>query len=55
MAEFLKLYQQTSNLAGMTYLRPFVAHGVALATEEQIEANVPKMLTHVTDPNLVPR
>ncbi len=55
MAEFLKPFQQTANLAGMTYLRPFVAHGMALATQEQIEANVPEMLAHLTDPDLDPK
>ncbi|NOD36500.1 MULTISPECIES: NAD(P)H-dependent oxidoreductase [unclassified Ruegeria] len=55
MAEFLKPYQQTANLAGMTYLRPFVAHGMALATQDQIEATVPDMLAHLTDSDLDPK
>ncbi|MBO9448109.1 NAD(P)H-dependent oxidoreductase [Ruegeria sp. R14_0] len=55
MAEFLKPFQQTANLAGMTYLRPFVSHGMALATEDQIEASVPDMLAHLTDPDLDPK
>ncbi|WP_170328485.1 NAD(P)H-dependent oxidoreductase [Ruegeria arenilitoris] len=55
MSEFLKPYQQTANLAGMTYLRPFVIHGMALADDDQIEASVPEMLAHLTDPELDPR
>lgn len=55
MAEFLKPFQQTANLAGMTYLRPYVAHGMALATDEQIETTVPTMLAHLIDPELDPK
>ncbi len=55
MAEFLKPFQQTANLAGMTYLRPFVAHGMAVATREQIEENVPHMLAYLSDPELDPK
>ncbi|MES0823912.1 NAD(P)H-dependent oxidoreductase [Ruegeria sp. SCP11] len=55
MAEFLKPYQQTALLAGMTYLRPYVAHGMAVATEAQIEASIPDMLAHLTDPELDPK
>jgi glutathione-regulated potassium-efflux system ancillary protein KefG len=55
MAEFLKPFQQTANLAGMTYLRPFVAHGMAVASPEQIEENVPNMLAYLSDPELDPR
>ncbi len=55
MAEFLKPFQQTANLAGMTYLRPFVAHGMAVATQEQIDANVPHMLAYLSDPELDPK
>ena len=54
MDEFLKPFQQTALLAHMTYLRPFVFHGMATATIEQIEASVPEMLTHITDPELDP-
>lgn len=53
--EFLRPFQQTANLAGMTYLRPFVAHGMALATDAQIDASVPEMLAHLTDPELDPK
>ncbi len=55
MAEFLKPFQQTATLAGMTYLRPFVAHGMAVATQEQIEENVPHMLAYLSDPELDPK
>ncbi|KIC46421.1 NADPH oxidoreductase [Ruegeria sp. ANG-S4] len=55
MAEFLKPFQQTANLAGLTYLRPFVAHGMALANKDQIDANVPEMLAYLTDPDLDPK
>lgn len=55
MAEFLKPFQQTANLAGMTYLRSFVGHGMAVATQEQIEANVPHMLAYLSDPELDPK
>lgn len=55
MAEFLKPFQQTANLAGMTYLRPFVAHGMAVASQEQIEENVPHMLAYLSDPALDPK
>ena len=39
----------------MTYLRPFVGHGMAVATQEQIEANVPHMLAYLSDPELDPK
>lgn len=55
MAEFLKPFQQTANLAGMTYLRPFVAHGMAVASQEQIEENVPHMLAYLSNPELDPK
>ncbi len=55
MAEFLKPFQQTANLAGMTYLRPFVAHGMAVASQEQIDENVPHMLAYLSDPELDPK
>jgi len=55
MDEMLKPFQQTAILTGMTYLRPFVAHGMAVADADQIEANVPIMLAHLTDPELDPR
>ena len=55
MDELLKPFQQTANLTGMTYLRPFVAHGMAQADETQIEASVPDMLGHVSDPELNPQ
>lgn len=55
MDELLKPFQQTASLSGMTYLRPFVAHGMAVATEEDIEATVPAMLAHLTDPELDPK
>ena len=55
MDEFLKPFQQTALLTGMTYLRPFVAHGMAVATVEQIDAGVPEMLAHLTDPELDPK
>lgn len=55
MAEFLKPFQQTAILSGMTYLRPFVAHGMALATQEQIDESVPPMLAYLSDPELDPK
>ena len=55
MDEFLKPFQQTANLTGMTYLSPFVAHGMALATEAQIAASVPEMLAHLTNSELDPK
>jgi len=55
MDELLKPYQQTALLTGMTYLRPFVFHGMALASDEEIEASVPRLLDHVTDEALDPR
>ena len=55
MDELLKPFQQTANLTGMTYLRPFVAHGMAVATEAQIDASVPEMLAHLTNPELNPK
>lgn len=55
MDEFLKPFQQTAILAGMTYLRPFVAHGMALATDAQIDASLPEMLAHISDPELDPK
>lgn len=55
MDEFLKPFQQTATLAGMTYLRPFVAHGMAVATQEQIEDTVPGMLAYLSDRELDPK
>lgn len=55
MDELLKPFQQTALLTGMTYLRPFVAHGMAVATDAQILENVPQMLAHLTDPELDPK
>lgn len=55
MDEFLKPFQQTAILAGMTYLRPFVSHGMAVATQEQIEETVPQMLAYLSDPELDPK
>jgi glutathione-regulated potassium-efflux system ancillary protein KefG len=54
MDEFLKPFQQTALLAHMRYLRPFVFHGMARATSEEIEASVLPMLQHVSDPELDP-
>lgn len=53
--ELLKPFQQTANLTGMTYLRPFVSYGMAVANAAQIDASLPKMLTHLTDPELDPK
>ncbi|WP_293574226.1 NAD(P)H-dependent oxidoreductase [Phaeobacter sp.] len=55
MDELLKPFQQTATLTGMTYLRPFVAHGMAVATVEQIDATVSDMLAHLTDAELDPK
>lgn len=55
MDELLKPFQQTATLTGMTYLRPFVAHGMAVAKAEQIDASIPEMLAHLTDPELDPK
>ncbi|MBE1284170.1 MAG: flavodoxin family protein [Rhodobacteraceae bacterium] len=55
MDEFLKPFQQTANLTGMTYLRPFVAHGMAQATPDQIQTGLPAMLAHLTNPVLDPK
>ncbi|MBO9399969.1 NAD(P)H-dependent oxidoreductase [Shimia sp. R9_3] len=54
MDEFLKPFQQTALLAHMRYLRPFVFHGMARATGDEIEASVLPMLQHVSDPELDP-
>ncbi|MEX0277895.1 MAG: hypothetical protein AB3N19_10280 [Ruegeria sp.] len=32
-----------------------MAHGMALANKDQIDANVPEMLAHLTDPDLDPK
>jgi glutathione-regulated potassium-efflux system ancillary protein KefG len=55
MDELLKPFQQTALLAGMTYLRPFVFHGMAVVDAKRIEASVPEMLTHITNPELDPK
>ncbi|MDD7911530.1 NAD(P)H-dependent oxidoreductase [Pseudovibrio exalbescens] len=55
MDELLKPYQQTANLTGMTYLRPFVLNGLAVAEETDLAASVPAMLSHVLDPELDPK
>jgi glutathione-regulated potassium-efflux system ancillary protein KefG len=55
MDEFLKPFQQTAQLAHMTYLRPFVFHGLAVAGDRDIDASIPAILAHVTDPELDPQ
>lgn len=55
MDELLKPLQQTANLTGMTYLRPFVRHGLAMADIAELEASVPAMLEHLSDPELDPK
>lgn len=55
MDELLKPFQQTALLAGMTYLRPFVQHGLAVAGDGSIEKSIPAMLAHIKDPELDPR
>jgi len=54
MDELLKPYQQTALLTGMTYLRPFVFHGMAVATDGEIDASIPQLIGHVTDVTLDP-
>lgn len=54
MDELLKPYQQTANLCGMTYLRPFIVHGAPAASIEAIEASVSALVAHLTDPALNP-
>lgn len=54
MDELLKPFQQTAILTGMTYLRPFVFHGMAVANSEQIDASISAVLAHITDPELDP-
>lgn len=55
MDELLKPFQQTANLTGMTYLRPFVCHGMAISDRNILEASIPGMLAHVSDPELDPK
>lgn len=55
MDEFLKPFQQTANLTGMTYLRPFVFHGLAQADPAVISASRSEMLAHITDAELDPK
>lgn len=54
MDEFLKPFQQTALLAHMRYLRPYVFHGMSQAKPEDIQASIPNMLEHITDPELDP-
>ncbi|WP_068113451.1 NAD(P)H-dependent oxidoreductase [Tropicimonas marinistellae] len=55
MDELLKPYQQMAILTGMTYLRPFVQHGLAVAEDAGLAESVRSMLAHVTDPELDPK
>ena len=55
MSELLRPFQQTAHLTGMTYLRPFVLHGLAQADEAALSASLPRMIAHVTDPDLDPK
>lgn len=55
MDEYLKPFQQTATLSGMTYLRPFVFHGMAIADGQKITDSVPAMIKHVCDPELDPK
>ncbi|MFS8184508.1 NAD(P)H-dependent oxidoreductase [Pseudovibrio denitrificans] len=54
MDELLKPFQQTALLTGMTYLRPFVFHGAAVASDEDVIASQTALLAHVQDPELSP-
>lgn len=54
MDELLKPYQQTANLCGMTYLRPFIVYGVPAASVETIETSVAALVAHLTNPALNP-
>lgn len=55
MDELLKPFQQTANLTGMTYLRPFVFHGMAQADPAAITTGLAEMIAHVTDAELDPK
>ncbi|PLK70269.1 NADPH oxidoreductase [Rhizobium sp. TH135] len=55
MDEFLKPFQQTAILAQMSYLRPFVFHGMARATLQQMADSAASMLAYLQDPELDPR
>ncbi|AEV39622.1 Flavodoxin-like protein (plasmid) [Pseudovibrio sp. FO-BEG1] len=54
MDELLKPFQQTALLTGMTYLRPFVFHGLAVVSDEDIIASKATLLAHALDPELNP-
>ncbi|SFK42841.1 Putative NADPH-quinone reductase (modulator of drug activity B) [Pseudovibrio ascidiaceicola] len=54
MDELLKPFQQTALMTGMTYLRPFVFHGLAVVAEAAMEASIATLLAHIQDPELNP-
>ncbi|MEM9629750.1 MAG: NAD(P)H-dependent oxidoreductase [Pseudomonadota bacterium] len=55
MDELLKPFQQTALLAGMTYLRPYVFYGMAVADTKRIEASIPEVLSHIANTELDPK
>lgn len=55
MDELLKPYQQTAILTGMSYLRPFVQHGLAVLAKDKLQDSVASMLAHLLDPELDPK
>jgi putative NADPH-quinone reductase len=47
VSDFLRPYERTATLCGMTFLKPFVFHGAYSATEAQIHAHAEAYRAHL--------
>lgn len=54
MDELLRPFQQMADMAGMTYLSPYVFHGMVSATEAEMEASVREAVSYTVNPDLDP-
>lgn len=48
MEELLKPIQATNNILGMTFMTPFILHGVSNVTDEQLAQNAAEYVKYVT-------
>jgi len=54
MDELLRPFQQMTDTTGMTYLSPYVSHGMVSATETDMEAIVHEAVSYTVNPDLDP-
>lgn len=50
MLELLTPFQQTIFMTGMTYLPPFVLHSAMSRDPAKLNASIPVLISHVTNP-----